>query len=590
MHSEAFGLKAPGFAITPDPHYLYLSKHHQEALAHLLYGAEHDGFVLLTGEVGTGKTTVCRAFLQQLPPQVHVALILNPAVSAVELLQAICHEFQVAIPEDATSIQVLNAHLNDYLLNAHAQGLRPVLLIDEAQGLQPEVLEQVRLLTNLETATRKLLQIFLVGQPELRDLLDQEQLRQVSQRITARYHLTPLTAKETSIYIQHRLAVAGTIQPIFTPGAIRQIHRVTGGIPRLINILCDRAMLGAYATHKPRITRYIVKRAYTELQGIPLRQNHRMWRNAAVALFALSGLIALAYFTPSTADLWFINNAAVQQAWQTATTYLNSIQLVAAPPPLLPTAPIPKIDKTVNAKQATPQPATPPLVAPPINLPPPVLPVPAVATTQPTSNIQSLPSVDGFTLSRQTAMYWLLQTWGIQTPSTTDLEPCTLAQQGGLYCRSSTDSWTGLQRYDYPAVLRLSSTTEPKYVLMLGLDQNRILLASDKRQAWIERRAVESLWTGTFLILWKPPLGGYLVIGRNSSAALVQWLRTTLNRATGNSVAVIDPNHLDEPLEAALMAFQTQYGLQADGIAGPETLIRLTNAANLPNIPRLRHQ
>ena len=219
MYPAYFGLSEAPFSITPDPHYLFLSKRHQEALAHLLYGAgENGGFLQLTGEVGTGKTTVCRAFLEQLPDRVDVALILNPALTVPELLHTICDEFGIPIPIGETSTKRMVDRLNQYLLHAHAQGRRPLLMIDEAQNLSAEVLEQIRLLTNLETPKHKLLQIFLVGQPELRELLERKGLRQVAQRITARYHLLPLNGKETRSYIQHRLAVAGAATESLYPG------------------------------------------------------------------------------------------------------------------------------------------------------------------------------------------------------------------------------------------------------------------------------------------------------------------------------------------------------------------------------------
>ena len=268
MYPKYFGLREPSFSITPDPQYLFLSEQHREALAHLLYGAgEGGGFVLLTGEVGTGKTTVCRAFLEQLPAEVDVALILNPAVSAIELLRAVCDEFRIQVPENERTSKQLVDRINAFLLTAHANGRRPVLMIDEAQNLRPKVLEQIRLLTNLETPKQKLLQIFLVGQPELRILLSRQGLRQLDQRITARFHLKPLDARETGDYIRHRLAVAGVERPLFTPPAVRRIHALSGGVPRLVNILCDRALLGACVSRAIQVTPKIVDKSAWEVRG-----------------------------------------------------------------------------------------------------------------------------------------------------------------------------------------------------------------------------------------------------------------------------------------------------------------------------------
>ncbi|MCK7582814.1 MAG: AAA family ATPase [Chromatiales bacterium] len=268
MYPKYFGLKEPSFSIAPDPHYLFLSDQHREALAHLLYGAnESGGFVLLTGEVGTGKTTVCRAFLEQLPEGVDVALVLNPAQSPNELLTNICEEFRIELPRGKCSNKALIDALNGFLLHAYANGRRTLLIIDEAQNLPRQALEQIRLLTNLETTKHKLLQIFLIGQPELRRLLETQALRQLDQRITARFHLTPLDLEETGAYIRHRLAVAGVDRPLFTARAIRRIHEYSGGIPRAINILCDRALLGACVTRGSQVDPDIVATAAREVRG-----------------------------------------------------------------------------------------------------------------------------------------------------------------------------------------------------------------------------------------------------------------------------------------------------------------------------------
>jgi general secretion pathway protein A len=273
MYFDFFGFREAPFSIAPDPRYLYMSERHREALAHLLYGINSEGgFVLLTGEVGTGKTTVCRCLLEQVPAEVEIAFVLNPRLSTSELLAGICDELRIAFPEGNTSIKLFTDRINARLLENHARGAKTVLIIDEAQNLDTEVLEQIRLLTNLETNERKLLQVILLGQPELREKLARPELRQLSQRITARYHLEPLTPAETEGYIRHRLATAGVRARIFSPAVIRRVHNLSKGIPRRINVLCDRCLLGAYVQGKEEVDRGTVVKAAREAfeqQGSP---------------------------------------------------------------------------------------------------------------------------------------------------------------------------------------------------------------------------------------------------------------------------------------------------------------------------------
>jgi type II secretory pathway predicted ATPase ExeA len=268
MYKEYFRLKHMPFSIAPDPLYLYMSEGHREALAHLLYGIRSEGgFVLLTGEVGTGKTTVCRCLLEQLPDTVDVAFILNPKLSTEELLANICEELGICYPEGAHGTKVYVDALNNYLLESFGKGRKAVLIIEEAQNLSSDLLEQVRLLTNLETNESKLLQIIMIGQPELREKLALPELRQLAQRITARYHLGPLTKKEIPSYVAHRLQVAGGLGTLFEPGTMSRLYRLSGGIPRLVNIICDRALLGAYVKGKDRIDGRILRNAAREVLG-----------------------------------------------------------------------------------------------------------------------------------------------------------------------------------------------------------------------------------------------------------------------------------------------------------------------------------
>src|SRR5262245_50627015 len=294
MYTGFFGLHEKPFAITPDPRYLFLSERHAEALAHLLYGInEAGGFIQLTGEVGTGKTTVVRSLLGQIPKDAQVALILNPRITPAEFLLTICEELGLTVREsDRGSVKELVDTLNRHLLVAHANGQRVVVIVDEAQNLSTDVLEQVRLLTNLETPTQKLLQIILIGQPELREVLKRVELRQLAQRITGRYHLSPLSGAETAGYVRHRLGVAGATADLFTNSALNEVHRLSRGIPRVINVLCDRALLGAYTQNEHRVSATLVREGAGEVYGRPVIPLWGRWV-AAGSIAAGAALLVL---------------------------------------------------------------------------------------------------------------------------------------------------------------------------------------------------------------------------------------------------------------------------------------------------------
>lgn len=298
MYNHHFGLAEAPFSIAPDPRYLFLSEQHREALAHLLYGiGDHGGFVVLTGEVGTGKTTVCRCLLQQIPDHIDIAVIVNPKLNSQELLQTICDELGVAVAEEQPTAKQLIDALNTFLLATHARGRNAILIIDEAQNIAIDVLEQLRLLTNLETNERKLLQLILLGQPELNTLLAQPSLRQLAQRITARYHLRPLARQEVAQYIEHRLAIAGYRGHLFAPAAIARMYRYSKGIPRLINLLADRALLGAYAAGSAVVDAAMVRRAAREVlpETAPWLGSRLLYGGLAAA-FALALAIGAAYW------------------------------------------------------------------------------------------------------------------------------------------------------------------------------------------------------------------------------------------------------------------------------------------------------
>jgi general secretion pathway protein A len=293
MYKRYFGLKEKPFHIAPSTRFLYLSELHREALVHLLYGINGEGcIILLTGEVGTGKTMICRSLIERLPETTDIALILNPNLTITDLLQTICEELHIAIKEEAPSVKNYIDSLNRYLLDAHARGRNTALIIDEAQNLDMEILEQLRLLTNLETDSHKLLQIVLIGQPELLRILDNPKYSQINQRITTRYHLEPLQPADVTAYITHRITMAGGSERyrLFSKAALRQIIKTTKGVPRLINVLCDRALLGAYAENRDQVDLKILRKAAREIAGI---SRPRLWppSKGVVALAVL--LLAL---------------------------------------------------------------------------------------------------------------------------------------------------------------------------------------------------------------------------------------------------------------------------------------------------------
>jgi general secretion pathway protein A len=589
MYPEYFGLKEASFSITPDPRYLYLSHQHQEALAHLLYGAmEGGGFVLLTGEVGTGKTTVCRAFLEQRPDSVDVALVLNPALTVQELLHTVCDEFGIEVPAEVDSSRLLVERLNRYLLQAHAGGRRPVLLIDEAQNLSPAVLEQIRLLTNLETHRHKLLQIFLIGQPELGEVLRQPGLRQLAQRITARYHLRPLSPDETGDYIRHRLAVAGVGRRLFTAAALRRIHRLTGGIPRLINILCDRTLLGAYATQRKIVDSRIVNRAFRELRG---EQTTSKRRSRLHPLWLILLLIAL---TAGAAWLGYNN----EWKWELPVLAGGEPKSGAAPG-RKDQNPLPVPDTVTETEMpATPPPLSPEPVSKPVEkvaAEPEPRPMEAATAsmTQRKSVIPApnpLPQVARTIMDRQIALARLAAHWGISPPAPESIDPCSFIEQQGLRCRQGKGSWDDIRFHDRPALIELSNEAEKKgFALLTGIGPSRALLETDSARIELPLGQLGRYWKGGYIMLWRPPPGGGTLIGPGSSPAYVRWLRQTLARAgiqpddgaTGLSTA------FDLALSQAVKAFQRRLGLKTDGLAGPETLIQLNNAARLPDIPHL---
>jgi len=532
MYASFFGLNEKPFSITPDPRYLFLSERHAEALAHLVYGInEAGGFIQLTGEVGTGKTTVVRSLLAQAPKHAEIALILNPRMTPAEFLLAICEELGISVaPESEASLKDLVDLLSYHLLGAHAEGKRIVLVVDEAQNLAPEVLEQVRLLTNLETETQKLLQIILIGQPELRELLGRTELRQLAQRITGRYHLDPLSGDEAAAYVRHRLRVAGSTREIFTNGSLREIQRLSGGVPRLINIIADRALLGAFTEDRHVVTGSVVRRAAGEVFGKTFQPR---WLP-----FAAAGAVG-------------------------AIAVVSAVLLI----PRLLARPAPAASAPVVA--AAPQPV--------------VAPKPAAPT------LDALLAQYDKETDPDNAFNKLFALWGMRYVAGR-VDPCSQALQAGLECLTQRGSLAQLRLFNRPAVLNVIDSAGRAHQLVLaGLDDEHAQVDLGGAQREIGIGDLSRSWFGDYVLLWKPAAGDSQPLALGTRNARVKWLRDSLRRVNGLPADSGGGDRYDAELVTLVEDFQRKSRLAVDGIAGVQTQVALDAALNDAATPFLNN-
>ena len=545
MYTSFFGLQEKPFAITPDPRYLYLSERHAEALAHLLYGInEAGGFIQLTGEVGTGKTTVIRSLLEQLPGHAEVALILNPRLTPAEFLLTICEELHLQVPEHGRdSTKVLMDLLGHYLLEAHARGRRVVLIVDEAQNLSPQTLEQVRLLTNLETATTKLLQIILIGQEELRTLLEQADLRQLAQRITGRYHLSPLSREETAGYVKHRMRVAGATAEAFTPSALKEIHRLSGGIPRVINVVCDRALLGAFTREDHRVGASYVRQAAAEVYGRPVPAPWLRWATISAVAAAIV-LVGIGAWT-------FLANRA------DAPTVASDATAAAPTTPVDPASTTPEATASSSAA-ATPAPA-----------------------------LDELLVQNANDTTTEAALSKLFARWNLAYAANRG-RGCDQATAQGLECLFQKGSWAQLRTLNRPAILTLTDDLGSTHqVLLVGLDDEAATIDLGGSALEVPIAAISRYWFGDFLLLWRPPLAVVKSLVPGMRGAEVKWLRDNLLVAQGLPQAAPGNDVYDEELTRLVQDFQRQHRLNADGVAGVQTQIVLDTVLNPTGSPTL---
>ena len=583
MYTSFFGLTEKPFTITPDPRYLFMSERHSEALAHLVYGVtESDGFIQLTGEVGTGKTTLVRSLLQKLPRRTEVAVVLNPQLTAREFLVAICRELGIPQPEERDSLRALVDALNQRLLAAHAEDRRTILMVDEAQNLAAEVLEQVRLLTNLETARQKLLQIILIGQPELRDLLARNDLRQLAQRITARYHLEPLDRGETLRYIEHRLKVAGAVADLFTPAAKREVYRLSGGVPRLVNVICDRSLLGAYSRERRQVDKALVRRAAAEISG---QRENPFWQRWLLPLAGTAALGVLAFSAwhylappaeqpPSRPVVRMLGPpGGTAEAAGTATSSGPAEQ--ASPP-------VPAANGLQEARASQlPQPAPASASAPAAAAPG------AAAGGEPAPSLAAVLGDNPGATDSIRAFATLFDIWTAGYDPDTG-PACNQAERQGLQCLFQRGTWNTLRQFDRPAILVLTDEEAVEHrVVLTALDGSTGVILLGGQRYELPLAEIGDYWYGDFVLLWRPPFGDVVAYQYGMRGDGVRWLRRSLSEIQGRPFGEGDSDYFDRDLEERLREYQRSQRLQVDGIAGQQTQILINSDLGLAQTPRL---
>ena len=540
MYHDFFGLQEPAFSIAVNPRYLFMSAQHREALAHLLYGIQNGGFVMLTGEVGTGKTTIIRCLLEQLPENTDIAISLNPMGSAPELLSTICDELGVEYSKEDLTVKSLTDVLNQFLLENHRKGRKTVLLIDEAQLLRVPVLEQIRLLTNLETTTEKLLQIMLVGQPELKKLLARPALRQLSQRITARFHLEALNLAETKAYIAHRLKIAGLPEYVrpFSDAMIKKIHRFSGGIPRLINVLCERLLLGAYAKNTHRIDTAIFNAAVKEVAGTNTQQEEKFAKTRVSwnALAAVMLVVVVLVFIGLGIWFWMSKEAPVSVATASASSEQGSSVLSSS-----------IVSSSVQTSESQP----------------------VVAKTELPEAIAAVATRDLIAAQLELLAY-------VNIPARNEQSPCARSLTGLYMCEKvRMNSWDELKQVNRPGLITLV-TPDKKwiYAVLVGLSENQVMLLADGEQKVISWSELSALWNGDFLYVWSKPEAFNGSLKRGDKSDLVTWVAEQF-AILDQQPATLTRLHFNERLERRVELFQSTQNITPDGVIGAETLRRL---------------
>lgn len=532
MYNDHFRFSEAPFSIAPDPRYLYLSGQHKEAIAHLKYGVEaNGGFILLTGEVGTGKTTACRCFLERLPDDIRVAMLLNPPLNETELLQAICDELHIGYAADE-NVNKLTMKLNDFLLRAHGEGLRTVVIVEEAQHLDRAILERLRLLTNLETDRHKLLQVILIGQPELLENIESPDMRQLAQRVIARHHLRALTRKELDAYMEHRLKVVGGSIRLFPKPVRTLLHRLSKGVPRVVNLLCDRALLGCYVQGNTVVSARVLRRAASEvLGGKSARKGKRAKRGKRAGGTAFVKLEKLAWGTAAAATM--VGAAYLASAWVMSPDHMEGVAVSVSD----------ETNETVESGE-------------PIGRP-----------------IADAP------LSAQSGAWDAYQAvfkrWGLaEMPE--GMTPCEYAESHRLDCWRTDASLTELLRLNRPAVVKLRNAIGvTRYVALLSSSDGHATVRNAYGEERVSLGDLRNDWAGEYTVLWRRPPGYVDTIRPGYRGEVLPWLSARLASVKGRvprTLDVYDPVTMD-----AVRQIQRECGLSVDGLAGRRTVIMLNS-------------
>lgn len=592
MYNEYFGFKEAPFSIAPDPRYLYMTTQHREALAHLVYGLNSEGgCILLTGEVGTGKTTICRCLLEQIPDQANVALVLNPKVSEIELLESICDELKISYPDTSNSVKTYTDRIYDFLLTSNHNNEKTVLIIDEAQNLSSKVLEQLRLLTNLETNQRKLLQIIILGQPELLDILAHTEMRQLAQRITARFHLRPLSKHEVKTYVSHRLAIAGQNIQLFPDKSIKLLYRLSNGIPRLINIICDRALLGAYVEDQYAVSPAIIKKAakevFGELKNVEKSKKNKQW------LYPLAAFTSVAIITMAIV-FYFIKSEDKANSLQTLTLSERQFEPLAintknknnVQKPLEDTEEISTylVNTSIkeNKKESTEISLSSINEIESLNATEaPVAETQAVETNTDTiyDDIDTILNSKNSNLA--SAFQQLFKTWGRHYDEKTFKTACKQAASHSLNCLYRHGNLNSLRAHNRPAVLTLvNKQGKTRHVTITSIDNDVATIYSNNTAYTVRLNELDKYWHGKFILLWQKPMHYSTTISPGDSGAVINWLNTQLEK-TDNRLPDSTINTYDDYLVKRVIEFQSQHGLSADGIVGPITIIHLNTQSGM---------